>query len=217
MERTGVIVIIFSLLGVFILYCISLFVTPQFVPLDEVPLYEDEIIRTGGVITELSVTEYGNVLMKIEGNRTELPIFVESANERTLNLNYGDEIEVEGRVQVYRGDYELVVSGNAIKEVRKQKRDILFVARIAEQPEEYRGEKIRVVGYVEDVHTRVFYLRDELSNHRMRVKLMKINSISELEEGDKIIVEGVLSYDAENMRYELNLIDFERMLKSQIP
>jgi len=215
MERIGKIVIIFSLLGVCILYGISLFITPPFVPLDEVALHEGTIIRTSGVITEFSVTEYGNVLMKIEGKKTELPIFVESANDRTelLNLSYGDEIEVEGRVQVYRGDYELVVSGNVIKEVTQQKSNISFVAQIAAQPEEYRGKKIRVAGYVEDVYTRVFYLRDELDNHRMRVKLRttNTNSIPELHEGDKIIVEGVFSYDAENMRYELNLIGFEAL------
>ena len=213
MERIGKTVIIFSLLGICILYSISLFLTPQFVPLDEVALHEDTVIRTKGVITEFSVTEYGNVLMKIEGNKTELPIFVESADEKKelLNLSYGDEIEVEGRVQVYQGDYELVVSGNAIKEVTQQKSNVSFVAQIAAQPEEYRGKKIRVAGYVEDVYTRVFYLRDEPDNHRMRVKLRTTNSISELHEGDKIIVEGVLSYDAENMRYELNLIGFEAL------
>ena len=205
--------IIFSLLGVCILYCISLFLTPQFVPLDEVALHEGTVIRTSGVITEFSVTEYGNVLMKIEGNRTELLLFVASANDRNelLNLRYGDEIEVEGRVQVYRGDYELIVSGNAIKEVAQQKSNISFVAQIAAQPEEFKGKNIRVVGYVEDVYTRVFYLSDETGNHRMRVKLRTAttNLISELHEGDKIIVEGVFSYDAENMRYELNLICFE--------
>ncbi|MBK5190265.1 MAG: hypothetical protein JJE19_02030 [Methanosarcinales archaeon] len=213
MERIGKTVIIFSLLGVCILYVISLFITPPFVPLDDISLHEGTVIRTSGVITEFSVTEYGDVLMKIEGNKTELPIFVESANDRTelLNLSYGDEIEVEGRVQVYRGDYELIVSGNAIKEVTPQKSNISFVAQIAAQPEEYRGKKIRVAGYVEDVYTRVFYLRDEPGNHRMRVKLRTINtnSISELHEGDKIIAEGMLSYNAGDMRYELNLIGFE--------
>ena len=207
--------IIFSLLGVCILYTISLFITPPFVPLEDISLHEGTIIRTSGVITEFSVTEYGNVLMKIEGNKTELPLFVESANDRTelLNLSYGDEIEVEGRVQVFRGDYQLVVSGNAIKEVTQQKSNISFVAQIAAQPGEYRGKKIHVAGYVEDVYTRVFYLRDEPGNHRMRVKLRTTNTnlISELHEGDKMIVEGVFSYDAENMRYELNLIGFEAL------
>ncbi len=210
MDTIGKTVIIFSLLGVCLLYGISLFVTPAFVPLDEVALHENEIIRTEGVITEFSVTEYGNVLMKLEGNQTELMLFVESLNDRRelLNLSYGDEIEVEGRVQLYRGEYELIVSENAIKKVTPGC-NISFVSQIAAHPEEYKGKKIRVVGYVKDIYTRVFYLRDETGNHRMRVATT--SSISELQEGDKIIAEGVFSYDAEDMRYELNLISFEAL------
>ncbi len=210
MDTIGKTVIIFSLLGVCLLYGISLFVTPPFVPLDEVALHENEIIRTEGVITEFSVTEYGNVLMKLEGNQTELMLFVESLNDRKelLNLSYGDEIEVEGRVQLYRGEYELVVSGNAIKKMTPGC-NISFVSQIAAHPEEYKGKKIRVAGHADDVYTRVFYLRDETGNHRMRVATT--SSISELQEGDKIIAEGVFSYDAEDMRYELNLISFEAL------
>lgn len=208
MDKTGKIVIIFSLLGVCILYGISVFVTPPFVPLDEVALHEGSVIRTRGVITDFSITESGNVLMKIEGNQTELPIFVNSGDGRSelLNLSYGDEIEVEGRVEVYQGEYELVVSGNAIKRVT-QGSNISFVSQIAVHPEEYEGRKLQVVGYAEDVYQRVFYLRDETGEYRMRVKLMATDiPISELHEGDKIIAEGVFSYDAQNMRYELNLV-----------
>jgi len=205
MDTIGKTVIIFSLLGVCILYGISLFVTPPFVHLDGVALHEGSDIRTHGVLTEFRVTEYGNVIMKIEGNQTELLIFVESANNKKdlLNLSYGDEIEVEGRVQVYRGEYELVVSENAIKK-RTQGSNIAFVSQIAAHPEVYAGKKIRVAGYADDVYTHVFYLRDETGTYRMRVATT--SSISELQEGDKLIVEGVFSYNAENMRYELNLI-----------
>lgn len=212
MDKIGKIVIIFSLLGVCILYGISVFVTPPFVPLDEVALHEGSVIRTRGVITDFSITESGNVLMNIEGNKTELPIFVTSGaeNEELLNLSYGDEIEVEGRVEVYQGEYELVVSGNAIKKVT-QGSNISFVSQIAVHPEEYEGRKLQVAGYAEDVYQRVFYLRDESSTYHLRVKLMATDiSISELQEGDKIIAEGVFSYDAKNMRYELNLVALRR-------
>jgi hypothetical protein len=208
MENVGKLVIIFSLLGVCLLYGISVFVTPPFVPLDEVAPHEGSVIRTRGVITDFSITESGNMLIKIEGNQTELPIFVNSGAGRSelLNLSYGDEIAVEGRVEVYQGEYELVVSGNAIKKVTPRS-TISFVSQIAVHPEEYEGRKLQVVGYAEDVYQRVFYLRDETGDYRLRVKLMATDRpISELHEGDKIIAEGVFSYDAQNMRYELNLV-----------
>jgi len=46
---------------------------------------------------------------------------------------------------------------------------------------------------------------------RVKLRIINTNSISELHEGDKIIVEGVLSYNAGDMRYELNLIGFEAL------
>ena len=215
MDRIEKIVIIFSVSGVCILYGISLIITPPFVPLDDVALYEGTVIRTEGVVTDFSVTDSGAVLMKLEGNQTELIVFLESGDDgqELLNLSYGDEIEVEGRVQVYRGDYELFCSESGIREVTQQGREIFFVSQIALQPDEYEGRKIRVAGYAEDIYAQVFYLCDEPGSHRMRVKLKSTTtiSISELEEGERIIAEGVLSYDAKNMRYELNLIDFEAL------
>ncbi|MBN1761789.1 MAG: hypothetical protein JW878_01750 [Methanomicrobia archaeon] len=208
MDALGKIVIAFSLMGVCVLYYLSLVVTPPFVPLDEIALHEGTVVRTSGVITEFSITESGNVLITLEGNQSELLLFVDSADKGTelLDLGYGDEIEVEGSVQVYRGEYELMVSGAGVKKVTNE-RDIAFVSQVAANPEEYAGRRIRVVGYAEDVYTHVFYLRNEAGTHRMRVALMDITiTNSALEEGDKVIAEGVLSYDAENMRYELNVV-----------
>lgn len=71
--------------------------------------------------------------------------------------------------------------------------------------------------YIDDLFTRIFYLRSSetgTGGHRMKVKLMNKETsiaISELQEGDKIIAAGVLSYDPENLRYELNLISFEAL------
>lgn len=212
MDNVGKIVVIFSLLGVCILYGTSLSITPPLVPLDDVAPYEGSVIRTRGVITDFSTLRSGHVLMTIEGNQMELPIFVpsEAKNEKLLNLSYGDEIEVEGRVNVYRGKYQLVVSGNAIKKVTSGG-NIYFVSQIAERPAEYEGRKLQVVGYVDRVYKRIFYLSDERGDYRLRVKLMAGDiPISKLQKGDKIIAEGVFSYDAQNMRYELNLVALRR-------
>jgi len=210
-------VIIFSLLGVGILYGISLtsFVEPPYVPLEEIVVgtHEGAFVCTEGVITDFSVTEYGNMLT-IKRNKTELLIFVDSADERKeqLNLSYGDEIEVQGRVQLYRGRYEIVASENSIKKLSDEKEStISFVSQIAMHPEEYEGRRISVVGYAEDVYKHVFYLGDEKGKYLMRVKVNNGSiPISELQKGDKIIAEGLFSYDPENMRYELNLISLRR-------
>jgi len=210
MDKPAKLVIIFSLVGVAVLYSLSVFVNPPLVPLEEVALHEGTFIRTRGVITAFSITESENVVMKIEGNQTELLIFVNSkakdGRKELLNLSYGDEIEVEGSVEVYHGDYELIVSENAIKKLASGS-DISFVAQIAAHPESYEGRKIQVAGYVADVYQRVFYLRDETGTYQLRVKLMDTDMpVSELQEGVRIVAEGILAYDAKTMRYELNLV-----------
>ena len=215
MDNIGKVVIIFSLLGVGILYGISLtsFVEPPYVPLEEVAVgtYEGAFIRTKGIITDFSATEYGNMLT-IKGNGTELLIFIDSANAKKeqLNLSYGDEIEVQGRVQLYEGRYKIAASEKAIKKLSYVS-NISFVSQIAMHPEEYEGRRISVVGYAEDVYKHVFYLGDEKGKYLLRVKVDDGSiPISELQEGDKIIAEGVFVYNPENMRYELNLISLMR-------
>jgi hypothetical protein len=206
MDNIGKLVIILSLLGVCILYGISSVIEPPYVPLDEVGAHESAFVRTSGVISDFFVTGSGNVLMRIMGNQTELLIFISSADnsENLLNLSYGDEIEVEGRVSVYQGEYELLADENAVKKM-VYKRNISFISQIALRPEHYKGRRIRVAGYVKDVNKRVFHLCDEKGNSCMIVNANEI-PISKLQDGTKIVAEGLFYYEPQNMRYELNLI-----------
>lgn len=209
MDKAGKLVIISSVVGIAILYSLSLLLNPPLVPLDEVASHEGAVIRTRGVVTSFSLTGSGNVVLRLEGNGTELRIYLTSKVYRSpemLNLSYGDEVEVEGTVELYQGEYELVVPGNGLKKLSSGG-TIWFVAQIANDPERYRGRKIQVAGYVEEIYQRVFYLRDETSTYHLRVNLVKAGMpTSGLQEGAQIIVEGVLAYDAKTMRYELNLV-----------
>jgi hypothetical protein len=198
MDNIGKAVIVFSLLGVGILYGLSLtsFVEPPYVPLEEVACragagdHEGELIRTKGVITDFFATDYGNML--------------------------------------YKGRPELVVHGghgNAIKKLsaenENENENIAFVSQIAMHPEDYKGERVRVVGYADNVYKHVFYLADEHGKHLLRVRVEAETEaraksddgsihISALQKGDKIIADGVFRYDPGNMRYELNLISLRR-------
>jgi DNA/RNA endonuclease YhcR with UshA esterase domain len=231
MDNIGKAVIVFSLLGIGILYGLSLtsFVEPPYMPLEEVACragaHEGELIRTKGVITDFRATDYGNVLM-IRENKTELLIFVDTLDKSVgkLNLSYGDVVEVEGRVKTYKGRSELVVHGghgNAIKKLSVENENIAFVSQIAMHPEDYKGERVSVMGYADNVYKRVFYLADEHGKYLLRVRVEAETEaraksddgsipISALQKGDKIIVAGVFRYDPGNMRYELNLISLRR-------
>jgi hypothetical protein len=212
MDNMGKTVVLFSVLGIALLSGIAIVVEPPSVPLDKLMRYEGTMVRTRGTLTDLSRTTTGNVLLKLAANHTELVVFLQppGTTETLLNLSYGDELEVDGQVQLYRGACELISAPTAIRRVEQGPYPILFVAQVATQPERYEGEKLRITGYLDDLYSTLFYIRDESGTYRLRVKLRTAEpALAGLQEGARVIAEGRFSYDAPNMRYELQLLRLE--------
>jgi len=215
----GRFVIVISLFGICLLYCVSCIVEPSYVPLDvlanQSQNYENELIKTKGLVVDLLNLSDGNMLLNIMDNGTELPVFVSSSDKDSekLVLRYGDEIELQGRIQQYSGKYEIVASKSGIRKIKSDNsndNNAHFVAEIAEHPSNYEGRRIRVVGYICKVYKRIFYLCSDNKasteyQYRMRVIAERLAEPG-LEKGDKVIADGVLVYNPGDMRYELKLI-----------
>jgi len=215
----GRFVIVISLFGICLLYCVSCIVEPPYVPLDVLASqsqnYENELIKTKGLVVDLLNLSDGNMLLNIMDNGTELAVFVSSSDKDSekLVLRYGDEIELQGRIQQYRGEYEIVASKSGIRKIKSDNsndNNAHFVAEIAEHPSNYEGRRIRVVGYICKVYKRIFYLCSDNKasteyQYRMRVIAERLAEPG-LEKGDKVIADGVLVYNPGDMRYELKLI-----------
>ncbi len=197
----GKLVIAFSLSGIGILYWILTMVNPPCVPLDSVTDHNNEVVKTSGVVTALRHSSSGMIL-ELTANGTELPVFVRSPHG--LDLRYGDEIELEGRVYHYRDSYAITTT--RIRKINPGS-NICFVAEIAGHPETYEGRRIRVMGNVSKVYTNVFYL------DRMRV--VTAEAKPHIEEGDRLIVDGVFVYNPADLRYELKLISLSYPQASQ--
>ncbi len=213
-----------SVSGICLLYCIAGVVTPPYVALDTISNHENEVIRTKGLVTDLHILSGGGMLLTVMDNGTELPVYLSlspGSGGCDLKLRYGDEIELVGRVERYRGSYELVASGEGVK-IEHSDPDagtdaVYFVTQVARYPDTYKGRRIRVVGYTCEVYRRIFYLcsdhgEGEGPGHRYRMKVRvedegrERGALPEVEEGERIIADGVLVYNHENMQYELNLI-----------
>jgi len=215
----GRFVIVISLSGICLLYCVSCIVEPPYVPLDvlanQSQNYENELIKTKGLVVDLLNLSDGNMLLNIMDNGTELPVFVSSSDKDSekLMLRYGDEIELQGRIQRYSGKYEIVVSKSGIRKIKSDNssdNNAHFVAEIAEHPSNYEGRRIRVVGYICKVYKRIFYLCSDNKasteyQYQMRVIAERLAEPG-LEKDDKVIADGVLVYNPGDMRYELKLI-----------
>ncbi|MBN1455183.1 MAG: hypothetical protein JW945_02870 [Methanomicrobia archaeon] len=208
------VVISFSVLGIGMLYGVSLLMVPPLVPLDEIPRYEGLNVRTRGLVTDVSETETGCVLVRLAANKTSLLLFVTPSDQPGIvrELSYGDEVVAEGRVQVYRGEYELVTAEGAITPANPSANRIVFMPQLASDPKQFEGERIRVAGTIDERYTSVLYLADTTGTYRLRVKPGRgAIIISELQKGEKIVAEGVLSYDPTELRYELILIAVEQL------
>ena len=212
MDRAGILVIIFSVLGIGMLYGVSLLTVPPTVPLDQVARYEGLTVRTRGFVTDVSGTEDGYMFVRLAANQTSLLLFVTPSDELGIvkSLNYGDEVMVEGRVQVYQGDYELVTAEGAIAPVNATVNRIVFLPQLAGEPEGFEGARIRVAGTIDDLYASVLYLTDGTGTYRLRVRPGSgALVVAELQEGERVIAEGILTYDPTALRYELNLITVE--------
>ncbi|MHC1635682.1 MAG: OB-fold nucleic acid binding domain-containing protein [Candidatus Methanospirareceae archaeon] len=215
MDAINKVVVIFSVLGILSLYCLSSFTNPPSVHLEEISAHEGEIVKVKGVITDLKSTKYGNIIIRIREGEAEALIFVKSPDEDE-KIKYGDVIEVIGKVEEYKGKYEIVTSSDRIKKIKSTNGSILFVSEIAKHPKQYEGKRIKVIGYVKDMRRNIFYLTDENGEYKLRVnKITNPSSYAqELEKRKKVMVEGVFIYNPEDMRYELNLVSLVGNLTS---
>ncbi len=196
----GKLVIAISLLGIGILYGISIMVNPPYVSLGSIADHNNELVKTKGLVTALRRSSGGNTILEITADGTELPVFVHSTAADNLDLRYGDEIELEGRVQQYGGNYVITTTGDSIRPINSRS-SIYFVTEVAEHPDAYKGRRIRVLGTVSRVYRNVFYL------DQMRVvAAAETEHIPRIEKGDRVIADGVFVYNKGDLRYELKLI-----------
>jgi len=197
-------VVLFSVLGICALYGISMLSQPADVQIGKIGGYEGMYVKARGTITDLQIMKYGSASMKLRNNTSYIQIFVESYSG---NLSAGDEVEVSGRVEQYRGEYEIaVLNDRAVKMLKKWDEEILFVSQLAQDPEKYRGTNVKVTGKVGEVYTKIFYLGDESRGYALRVNS---SSTSGLTKGKNVMVSGTFVFDSENLRYQLDIQSFE--------
>jgi DNA/RNA endonuclease YhcR with UshA esterase domain len=193
-------VVLFSVLGICALYGISMLSQPADVQIGKIGGYEGMYVKARGTITDLQIMKYGSASMKLRNNTSYIQIFVESYEG---NVSAGDEVEVSGRVEQYRGEYEIaVLNDRAVKMLKKWDEEILFVSQLAQEPEKYEGTNVKLIGKVDKVYTRSFYIGDESGTLSLKVVA---NNTSAIKNGDSAAVSGRFTYDPKKAQYYLDL------------
>jgi len=195
--------LLFAIAGIVILYFLSTLTQPIVIELSEIPEYEDKQVTVEGMVVEHYITSYESQIIKIEGDNATAMVFVEGKSD----VEYGDKIQVTGKVQKYKGDWEIVVGNERFVTILQKWQNISIpLWQIAENPVKYDGLNINVTGYIDAVYDAYFYLVDEEATHSIIVFYNHFEHGS-VYSGQKVDIAAQFRYDPEDLRYKLDVMD----------
>ena len=87
--------LMFSFIGLLVLYLISILSQPSIINLNEIAEFEGKRITTEGVVTNYYSTKFGSQIITIEENKSSAVVFMEGK----IEVEFGDKIKVTGEVQ----------------------------------------------------------------------------------------------------------------------
>ena len=194
--------LIFSIAGIVLLYFLSTLTQPVLIELHEIPEYEGKQVIVEGIVTEHHVTSYGSQIITIANDNVTTTVFVE---EKT-DVEYGDKIQVTGKVQKYKGDWEIVVSNVRFVNIIQKWQNITFpLWQLAENPTKYVGLNVNVTGRIDTVYDTYFYLVDSEEEHSIIVFYNPSEYNNSFYPGQKVHVAARFTFDEEDFRYKLEV------------
>jgi hypothetical protein len=108
--------LIFSIVGIFVLYFLLKLSQPEAISIYETPKYEGKLVSVEGRVIEYHLTKYGSQIIKIENNNITTSIII----EEEIEIEFGDRIRVTEDVQKYKEEWEFVVNSvNLVKIIEK--------------------------------------------------------------------------------------------------
>jgi len=191
--------LLFSALGILLLYLLSLLSQPIVIELSEISEYEGKQVIATGMVTEHHTTTYGSQIIIIESDNTSVTVFVEGET----HVEYGDTIQVTGGVQKYKDDWEMVVDNERFVKILKKWSNITIpLWQLAENPAKYDGVNVNVTGFVDLVYDTYFYLVDQEEEHSIVVFYNSLET-DILNSGQKVNVAAKFYFDETDLRYKL--------------
>lgn len=193
--------IIFSIVGIVSLYLLSCFCKPTYIDISKASEYDGKQVITKGAVKEIIESKFKNQIITIQHNNSTLKIF----SEEKTNVEYGDLIEVTGKIQKYDDIWEIVVENKEnIRILKKWNNISLPLWQIALNPEKYMGLNVKVKGHIDSIYNSFFYLRDIETEHTIIISYEGEKSLY-LKPGKEVIVKGIFSYDDINLRYLIKI------------
>jgi hypothetical protein len=194
---------IFSILGILILYIISKFSQAPLILISEIKDFEGKQVTINGIVIEHHTTKFGSQIIKISDENCSLEIFLEG----NVDVEYGDKVQATGEVQNYKDSWELIVNDIRQLCVLEKWENISFpLWQIAENPTRYLNINVNVTGFIESVSNAYFLLVDLEKKHSLIIYYSISKNIT-LYPGQKICALGKFSFDEKNFRYMLDICE----------
>ena len=192
--------IIFSIVGIACLYFLSTLSQPILIELKDVPKYEDKNVIVEGIVTEYYSTSFGSQIITIESDNASTIVFLEGK----IDVEYGDKIQATGKVQKYKGDWEIVVDNvDFVKVIQKWHNISMPLWQLSSSPTKYEGLNVNVTGYVDTMYDAYFYLNDPEGSYSIIVFCNP--SRYNVHSGQKVNVAAKFSFNNEDFRYRLDI------------
>jgi len=194
--------LMFSIAGIILLYFLSTLTQPVLIELHEIPEYEGKQVIVEGIVTEHHVTSYGSQIITIANDNATTTVFAEGKTD----VEYGDKIQVTGKVQKYKGDWEIVVSNVRFVNIIQKWQNITFpLWQLAENPTKYVGLNVNVTGRIDTIYDTYFYLVDSEEEQSIVVFYNPSEYNNSFYPGQKVHVAAKFTFDEEDFRYKLEV------------
>ncbi|HIH97397.1 MAG TPA: hypothetical protein HA346_00025 [Thermoplasmata archaeon] len=160
--------------------------------------YENRIVRLRGTVTESRITDTGSQLLQIKNREDTVMVFLQNADP---GISEGDVIVAKGKIQNYRGEWELLVATDKDLEVKRNPDRTISLQELASCPARWEQMKVKVTGSVTNPHPHYFYLTTKEGTHRLKVLApLPTNVVA----NDSVTVEGFFYWDKEKFSYYLD-------------
>ena len=200
--------LIFSIIGILVLYFLSELSHIPLIEISEMPKYEGKQATIQGIVTNYYMTRHGTQIISIKEENSTAEVFVEGG----IDVEYGDIIKATGEIQKYQDKWELIINDKRFVKILEKWNNISFpLWQLAENPSKYLNLNVNVTGYVESISNAYFYLVDIENKHTLIV-FYKIPKNLSIYPGQRVSVSGRFSFDKENFRYQLDLFDVNHEL-----
>ena len=194
---------IFSIIGILILYMISRFSQAPVIKISEIEDYEGKHVTLEGIVTEHHFTKFGSQIIKVAEENCSVEVFLEGK----VDVEFGDKILATGEVQKYKDTWELMVNDIRQIQILKKWHNVSFpLWQLAENPTRYLNLNVNVTGYIESVSNAYFLLVDIESKHSLIIYYSIMKDIT-LYPGQKICALGRFTFDEKNFRYMLDICE----------